>query len=76
MFTPRMPVIVSEARGHAFICLHPSHEVLRCRDHDGAFEREVGEVANSSAKRTFGSLSFMLGQRLVTPMEIDLMRRV
>jgi len=52
--------------------LHQSHDVRGFRDHDSAFERVVGEVANSSVEMTFGSGSFMFGQEGAWPAEADL----
>lgn len=49
---------VSDAREHAFICLHASHDVRRLRDHDNGFEVVVGGVAKSSDETTFGSSIF------------------
>lgn len=69
-----MSVEVSDARGHAFICLHKSHDVRGFRGHDSAFERVVGEVPNSSVEMTFGSGSFMFGQEGAWPAEADLVR--
>lgn len=65
---------VSEAPGHAFIRLHKSHDVRRFRGHDGASERVVGLVTNSSVKRTFASRSFMFGQVEAWPAEADSVR--
>jgi len=51
-----------------------SHDVRAFRGHDSAFERVVGEVANSSVEMTFGSGSFMFGQEGAWPAEADLVR--
>jgi hypothetical protein len=67
-------VEVSHARGHAFICLHESHDVRGFRGHDSGFERVIEEVANSSVELTFGSGSFMFGQEGAWPAEANLVR--
>jgi hypothetical protein len=54
--------------------LHESHDVRGFRGHDGASERVVGEVANSSVEMTFGSGSFMFDLEGAWPAEADLVR--
>ena len=51
-----------DARGHAFICLHESHDVRGFRGHDSGFGGIVEEAAESSVEATFGSGSFMIVQ--------------